>query len=206
MVEYAHQFGVSVEASWAPWAGSRRTSAGEVQLTDPDQAEEFVERTGCDALAVAIGTSHGAYKFKAEPKLALDLDRTRSTSGSEDPAWCMHGSSSRAPGAGRRDQRSTAARSSRASACPWRASSRASRNGVRKINVDTDIRLAMTAAIRKTLAEAPEKFDPRDYLGPGRRGRLHGGGQRMEAFGSAGHAGDYTPITLEDMKAHYKRA
>src|SRR5690606_19124111 len=92
------------------------------------------------------------------------------------------------------------------SGVPVESIKEAIRYGVRKINVDTDIRLAMTGAVRKTLFEAPEKFDPRDYLGPAREAVYRLVAQRMKDFGSAGHARDYTPITLEDMKAHYKRA
>ena len=114
-----------MEAELGTLGGIEEDIVGEVQLTDPDQAEEFVERTGCDALAVAIGTSHGAYKFKAEPMLALDLideiyERVKIP-------LVMHGSSSVPQELVDEDQRATAATSSTASACPSRASSRASK-------------------------------------------------------------------------------
>ena len=200
VVEYAHRFGVSVEAELGTLGGIEEDVAGEVQLTDPVQAEEFVRRTGCDALAVAIGTSHGAYKFKAEPKLALDLiaeiyDRVRIP-------LVMHGSSS-VPRALVDRINAYGGRIEHSFGVPIESIQHGIKNGVRKINVDTDIRLAMTGAVRRVLAEDPTKFDPRDYLSPARDAVYEVVAERMRAFGSAGRAFDYTPITLEAMKEEY---
>jgi len=203
VVEYAHEFGVSVEAELGTLGGIEEDVAGTVQLTDPDQAEEFVARVGCDSLAVAIGTSHGAYKFKGEPKLALDL--VQEISRRVQIPLVLHGASS-VPKELVDAVNAYGGSIEQSSGVPVESIKEAIRYGVRKINVDTDIRLAMTGAVRKTLFEAPEKFDPRDYLGPAREAVYRLVAQRMKDFGSAGHARDYTPITLEDMKAHYKRA
>ncbi len=200
VVDYAHEFGVSVEAELGTLGGIEEDIVGEVQLTDPDQAEEFVARTGCDSLAVAIGTSHGAYKFKAEPKLELDLI-SEIKSRVKIPL-VMHGSSSVPPelvdvinAHGGKIEHSFGV--------PIESIQQGIKNGVSKINVDTDIRLAMTGAVRKALAEDPTKFDPRDYLAPARQAVVDVVKARMEAFGSAGHAGDYEPMTLEDAKREY---
>lgn len=200
VVEYAHQFGVSVEAELGTLGGIEEDVVGEVQLTDPSQAEEFVERTGCDSLAVAIGTSHGAYKFKAEPKLALDL--ISEIYGRVGIPLVMHGSSS-VPKELVDVINANGGSIEHSFGVPIASIQHGIRNGVRKINVDTDIRLAMTAAVRKALSEDPAKFDPRDYLTPARDAVYDVVSARMRAFGSAGHAQDYTPITLEDMKADY---
>lgn len=202
VVDYAHQFGVSVEAELGTLGGIEEDVVGEVQLTDPDQAEEFVERTGCDSLAVAIGTSHGAYKFKAEPKLELDL--ISEIKRRVKIPLVMHGSSSVPPelvdvinANGGKIEHSFGV--------PIESIQQGIRNGVCKINVDTDIRLAMTAAVRKVLAEDPTKFDPRDYLAPARQAVTDVVKARMEAFGSAGRAGEYEPMTLEDAKREYAK-
>ncbi|HEX6972307.1 MAG TPA: class II fructose-1,6-bisphosphate aldolase [Limnochordia bacterium] len=203
VVEYAHDRGVSVEAELGTLGGIEEDVAGEVQLTDPDQAEEFVARVGCDSLAVAIGTSHGAYKFKAEPKLALDLigeiyRRVRIP-------LVMHGSSSVPPELVARINR-YGGRIEHSFGVPIESIQAGIASGVRKINVDTDIRLAMTGAVRQVLAESPERFDPRDYLASARDAVYEVVAARMRAFGSAGHADDYRPITLADMQAHYRAA
>ncbi len=200
VVEYAHQFGVSVEAELGTLGGIEEDVAGEVQLTDPDQAEEFVERVGCDALAVAIGTSHGAYKFKGEPKLALDLI-SEIYSRVKIPL-VMHGSSS-VPKELVETINTYGGSIQDSYGVPIESIQHGIKNGVRKINVDTDLRLAMTGAVRKTLFEDPSKFDPRDYLGPAREAVYQVVAQRMKDFGSAGHGGDYEPMTLEDMKEIY---
>ena len=200
VVEYAHEHGVSVEAELGTLGGIEEDVVGEVVLTDPDQAEEFVERVGCDSLAVAIGTSHGAYKFKSEPKLALDLI-TEIYERVKIPL-VMHGSSS-VPKELVDVVNAYGGSIQESFGVPIESIQHGIKNGVRKINVDTDIRLAMTGAVRKTLFEDPTKFDPRDYLAPAREAVYQLVSQRMKDFGSAGHAGDYTPITLEDMKAHY---
>lgn len=201
VVEYAHERGVSVEAELGTLGGIEEDIANVVQLTDPDQAEEFVARTGCDALAVAIGTSHGAYKFKAKPVLALDLideiyRRVRIP-------LVMHGSSSVPQELVEKINR-YGGNLQGSLGVPIESIQQGIKGGVRKINVDTDLRLAATAAIREVFAESPEKFDPREYLGPAREAMAEVVAARMEAFGSAGHAGDYEPITLEDMKEYYR--
>lgn len=169
VVEYAHARGVVVEAELGRLAGVEdaiNVSKEDASYTDPDQAVEFVERTGIDSLAIAIGTSHGAYKFKGEPKLdfeRLDIITNKlqgfplvlhgaSTVMPEFVALCnQYGGS--IPGA---------------QGVPEHMLRQAAKSGVCKINIDTDLRLAMTAAIRKHFAENPSDFDPRKYLGPAR--------------------------------------
>jgi fructose-bisphosphate aldolase, class II len=179
--------------------------SGEVHLTDPDQAVEFVERTGVDALAVAIGTSHGAYKFTKEPDREVLAMHIIEEINQRLPTThlVMHGSSSvpkelvdlinRYGG----EIRPTWG-------VPVYEIQEGIKHGVRKINVDTDLRLAATGAIRKAFAEDPSEFDPRYYLKPAREAMKGVVRDRMEAFGQAGHAGDYEPITLEEMAERYK--
>ncbi|HBV68164.1 MAG TPA: fructose-1,6-bisphosphate aldolase, class II [Clostridiales bacterium] len=169
VVEYAHSKGVVVEAELGKLAGIEddvNVSAKDATFTDPDQAAEFVARTGVDSLAIAIGTSHGAYKFKGEPR--LDFERLEVIERLL-PGFpiVLHGSSSvprefvdlcnkyggEIPGA---------------AGIPEEMLRRASQMSVCKINIDTDLRLAMTACIRQILTENPSEFDPRKYLGPGR--------------------------------------
>ncbi len=169
VVEYAHSKGVVVEAELGKLAGvedSINVSAKDATYTDPDQAVEFVERTGVDSLAIAIGTSHGAYKFKGDP--SLDFKRLETiTRLLPDFPLVLHGSSSvprefvdlcnkyggQIPGA---------------AGVPEEMLRRAAQLGVCKINIDTDLRLALTASIRQYFTEHPSEFDPRKYLGPGR--------------------------------------
>ncbi|HHW10284.1 MAG TPA: class II fructose-1,6-bisphosphate aldolase [Firmicutes bacterium] len=183
VVEKAHKAGVSVEAELGTLGGIEEDVNGQVQLTDPDQAVDFVARTGCDALAVAIGTSHGAYKFKGQPKLELWLvteifQRTKLP-------LVLHGSSS-VPAELVAEINKYGGRLIHTQGIPVEALQAAIGNGVAKINVDTDIRLAITAAIRRVFAEQPEKFDPRDYLRPAREAVAELVGLRMRQFGSAG--------------------
>lgn len=169
VVDYAHSKGVVVEAELGKLAGVEdkiNVSTKDATYTDPDQALEFVERTGVDSLAIAIGTSHGAYKFKGDP--SLDFERLDTISKLlPDFPLVLHGSSSvpkefvdlcnkyggQIPGA---------------AGVPEEMLRRASQMGVCKINIDTDLRLALTACIRQYFAEHPSEFDPRKYLGPGR--------------------------------------
>ena len=171
MVDCAHARGVTVEGELGTLGGIEDgVGSGEVHLTDPDQAVEFVERTGIDALAVAIGTSHGAYKFAQAPDgevLAMNLIEEIHEP-LPDTHLVMHGSSSVPQRARRRRSTSTAARSSPTWGVPVEEIQLGIRHGVRKINVDTDSRLAITGAIRKVFAEQPEEFDPRYYLKPAR--------------------------------------
>lgn len=169
VVEYAHARGVSVEAELGRLAGIEdavKVTAHDALFTDPDEAVEFVKLTGCDSLAIAIGTSHGAYKFKGEPR--LDFDRLEII-GKKLPGFplVLHGASSvpqelvtlcnkyggHIPGA---------------RGVPEDMLRKAAALAVCKINIDTDLRLALTATIRQNFAEHPEEFDPRKYLGPAR--------------------------------------
>ncbi|MBN2310304.1 MAG: fructose-bisphosphate aldolase class II [Candidatus Hydrogenedentes bacterium] len=218
VVDMAHPLGVTVEGELGVLGGiedghGAGLSADEVDahLTDPAQAEDFVAKTGLDALAVAIGTSHGAYKSgRKDPKTgeilppALAMERIHQIH--ERMPNChmvMHGSSSvpkelvdivneyggNMPGT---------------FGIPVEQIQDGIKHGVRKVNVDTDSRLAMTGAIRKVFAEKPEAFDPRKYLGPARQAMKElVYVPRMIAFGQAGHAGDYEFMTLDEMKAFY---
>jgi fructose-bisphosphate aldolase class II len=169
VVEYAHARGVAVEAELGKLAGVEddvKVAAKDARFTDPDEAVEFVNQTGCDSLAIAIGTSHGAYKFKGEPQ--LDFERLEII-GRKLPGFpiVLHGASSvpqelvalcnkyggHIPGA---------------RGVPEEMLRKAATMAVCKINIDTDLRLALTATIRQQFTEHPEEFDPRKYLGPAR--------------------------------------
>ena len=200
VVDYAHPFGVTVEAELGHLGGIEEDEVDVVKLTDPKQAIEFVKQTGVDALAVAIGTSHGAYKFKAEPKLAIDLVKTISEK--VNIPLVMHGSSS-VPEELKNTINSFGGQMPDAIGVPIPSIKEAIKNGICKINVDTDNRLAMTAAIRKVFAEQPEQFDPRKYLGPARELIKQITAEKMKAFGCAGHAKDYEQISIETMKEIY---
>ncbi len=232
VVEMAHYYGVSVEGEVGCLGGiedgrgiedkegeslleSEDEEEKEEQLyspflTDPNEAEEFVKLTGVDALAVAIGTSHGAYKSNRKHPVTggvlppiIAIGRVKKIhSRIPDVPLVMHGSSSvpqelvdiinKYGG----DLKDTAG-------VPLEKIQEGIKYGVRKINVDTDSRLAMTGAIRKFLAENPSKFDPRDYLRPAREAMKKVYVERMIAFGQAGHASDYKPMSLDDMKKFY---
>ncbi|MDD6087869.1 MAG: class II fructose-1,6-bisphosphate aldolase [Desulfovibrionaceae bacterium] len=163
VVEYAHDHGVWVEAELGQLAGVEEDVVAEHSLyTDPDQVAEFVDRTGCDSLAVAIGTSHGAYKFKGEAK--LDFDRLEKI-GQLLPGYpiVLHGASS-VPQEFVKMCNEYGGNVAGASGVPENLLRKAAGMAVCKINIDTDIRMAMTASIRKYLAEHPEDIDPRGYL------------------------------------------
>ena len=169
IVDYAHPKGVTVEAELGKLAGVEdniSVSEKDAIFTNPEQAREFVERTGCDSLAVAIGTSHGAYKFKSEPK--LDFDRLEEIQ-KRLPNFplVLHGASSvpqdLVESCNRYGGKIVGSRG-----VPEEMISRAAKMNVCKVNIDTDIRLAITGAIRKCFAEDPSNFDPRHYLGPAR--------------------------------------
>lgn len=204
VVDYAHERGVSVEGELGTLGGIEEdTHATHVELTDPDQVAEFVSRTRVDALAVAVGTSHGAYKFKHEPKLALDLiPKVKAKAGST--ALVMHGSSSVPAELVDRINRYGGALQ-KTMGVPMESLKKAIGLGISKINVDTDGRLAVTGAIREYLATHPKEFDPRKYLGYSRDALYECIKGKMLDFGTAGHASDYKPLTLEDMKAFYRR-
>lgn len=169
VVEYAHSKDVVVEAELGKLAGIEddvNVSDKDAAYTDPDQAAEFVEKTGCDSLAIAIGTSHGAYKFKGEAQLRFDILAKIKEKIPNTPI-VLHGASSVIP-----ELVDTCNKYGGnipgAKGVPNEILKEASMSGVSKINVDTDLRLAMTAEIRKALAESPEAFDPRKYLTPAR--------------------------------------
>lgn len=169
VVDYAHAHGVVVEAEIGRLAGVEdevNVADDDALYTNPEQARDFVAATGVDSLAIAIGTSHGAYKFKGDAKLRFDiLEKVKALI--PNTPIVLHGASTviqeyvqmcnqnggNLPGA---------------KGCPDEMLHEASQRGVSKINVDTDLRLAMTGAIRKVFAEKPEEFDPRKYMGPGR--------------------------------------
>ena len=159
VVDYAHEHGVVVEADV-------NVSAEDSSYTDPDQAVEFVQRTGCDSLAIAIGTSHGAYKFKGEPKLRFDiLDKI--TAAMPGYPIVLHGASTVIPEFVDKCNK-FGGDIPGAKGVPEDMLREAGRRGVCKINIDTDLRLAMTSAIRETFVTKPGEFDPRAYLGAGR--------------------------------------
>lgn len=167
VVEYAHDRGISVEAELGRLAGVEDEVSSEHSIyTDPDQAVEFVQRSGCDSLAIAIGTSHGAYKFAGEAK--LDFARLEKITNML-PGFpiVLHGSSS-VPQEFVQMANKYGGEIGSASGVPEELLRKAATFGVCKINIDTDIRLAMTAVIRKYLAENPSHFDPRQYLKPAR--------------------------------------
>jgi fructose-bisphosphate aldolase class II len=206
VVDLAHARGVTVEGELGTLGGIEDgVGSGEVHLTDPDQAVEFVERTGVDALAVAIGTSHGAYKFDREPDsevLAMNLIQEIHEK-LPNTHLVMHGSSS-VPRELVEIINRYGGQLRPSWGVPLKEIQLGIQHGVRKINVDTDSRLAITGAIRQHLAENPEDFDPRDYLKPARAAMQRVMEERMKGFGQAGHAGDYEPLTLEDMRRRYE--
>jgi len=208
VVEMAHAKGVTVEGEIGVLGGIEdghgAGGTGLEHVTDPEQAAEFVEKTGVDALAIAIGTSHGAYKFSRKPDGAvLKMDRLMEIH-KLIPAvhLVMHGSSS-VP----KDLQDVINQYGGSLKPTWGVPVEeiqlGIRNGVRKINVDTDNRLAITGAIRKVFTETPEKFDPRDYLKPAREAMKKVVAERMSQFGQAGHAGDYSPISISEMAKKY---
>ncbi|MEA4973226.1 MAG: ketose-bisphosphate aldolase [Candidatus Metalachnospira sp.] len=174
IADYAHSKGIVVEAELGKLAGVEdevKVAAGQATYTDPDQAIDFVKRTGVDSLAIAIGTSHGAYKFKGDAKLDFDrlelITKKLEEAGFHNYPIVLHGASSV-------EQTSVATcnefggQIKGAKGIPVEMLRKASAMSVCKINMDTDIRLAMTAAIRKSFAEDPSAFDPRGYLGSAR--------------------------------------
>lgn len=169
VVDYAHAHGVVVEAELGKLAGIEddvNVAQSDAMYTDPMQAKEFVERTGCDSLAIAIGTSHGAYKFKGEAKLRFDILAKVKELIPNTPI-VLHGASTVIPELVEMCNK-YGANIPGAKGVPDEMLHEASMKGVSKINVDTDLRLAMTAQIRKVFAEDPEVFDPRKYLTPAR--------------------------------------
>lgn len=170
VVEYAHAHGIVVEGELGKLAGVEddvNVSNDDARYTDPAQVQEFVERTGVDSLAIAIGTSHGAYKFKGEPKLRFDIleDVQRRLPGFP---IVLHGASSVIPEFVETINQYGGAMPG-AKGVPEEMLRQAAKMAVCKINIDSDIRLGMTATIRKYLHDNPSHFDPRQYLAPARQ-------------------------------------
>jgi len=212
VVAAAHKVGVTVEAELGclggiedgHGAGLSGEEAAE-HLTDPEQAEQFVAETGCDALAVAIGTSHGAYKFTKKPTgdvLRMDVIEEIHRR-LPNCHLVMHGSSS-VPKELVDIINQYGGAIKETYGVPVENIQRGIKHGVRKINVDTDNRLAITGAIRKVFTETPGKFDPRDYLKPARIAMAEVVKARMIAFGQAGWADKVPVVTLEEMAARYR--
>jgi fructose-bisphosphate aldolase class II len=215
--ELAHAKGVSVEGELG-CLGSLESGHGEKEdghgaegvlshdqlLTDPDEAERFVAETGVDALAVAIGTSHGAYKFTKKPTgEVLAMDRIEEIHRRlPNCHLVMHGSSS-VPQDLQDVINKFGGKLKQTWGVPVEEIQRGIKHGVRKVNVDTDNRLAITGAIRKVFAESPEKFDPRDYLKPARDAMKKVCIARMTAFGQAGWARKIKPVSCEKFRSYY---
>ncbi len=192
VVEYAHPRDVVVEAELGQLGGIEEDVVGiddvSKHIANPDEAVEFVEKSGCDSLAIACGTSHGAFKFKSEPKLAFDVIQEI---GNRLPGFplVMHGSSSvlkefvdliNKYGGDMPN----------AMGVPEDAVSKASKMAMCKVNIDTDLRLALTAKIRQVFAEKPGEFDPRHYLGPGREAIYEMVKHKLHVLGCAGKAAE----------------
>jgi len=187
VVEFAHQKGVSVEAELGRLAGVEEKTVEEKEavLTDPEAAEEFVKHTGVDALAVAIGTSHGAYKFKGEAK--LDFERLKLISEKVDIPLVLHGASS-VPAWIIEKASKYGAELTGARGIPEEHIQKAISLGITKINIDTDLRLAFTATVREVLTNSPKEFDPRKILGPAKEAMKEVVKGKMRLFGSSGKA------------------
>ncbi|MEN9765612.1 MAG: hypothetical protein RL397_1567 [Pseudomonadota bacterium] len=217
VVKMAHALGISVEGELG-CLGSLETMQGDKEdghgtestmtrdqlLTDPEQAADFVRKTQLDALAIAIGTSHGAYKFSRKPTgdiLAIDrikeIHRRIPTT-----HLVMHGSSS-VPQELLEEIRKYGGEMKETYGVPVEEIQEAIKHGVRKINIDTDIRLAMTAAVRKFMVQNPSHFDPRDFLKPAREAAKQICKARYEQFGCAGQGSRIQPRPLTDMAHHY---
>jgi fructose-bisphosphate aldolase class II len=187
VVDFAHTKGASVEAELGRLAGVEESTVEEKEavLTDPNAAKEFVGKTGVDALAVAIGTSHGAYKFRAEPN--LDFERLRLIQKNVDVPLVLHGASS-VPQWIIEKASKYGAELAGARGIPENHIRQAISLGIAKINIDTDLRLAFTAALREVLANSPKEFDPRKILGPAKEAMKEVVKGKMRLFGSSGKA------------------
>lgn len=217
VVDMAHKLGVTVEGELG-CLGSLETMQGDKEdghgadgkltmeqlLTDPEQAADFVRRTQLDALAIAIGTSHGAYKFTRKPTGdILSIARIKEIHARlPNTHLVMHGSSS-VPQDLLAEIREFGGDMKETYGVPVEEIQEAIKFGVRKINIDTDIRLAMTGAIRRFFAENPSKFDPREYLKPARAAAKAICVQRYTQFGTAGSASKIKPLPLADMAQQY---
>jgi fructose-bisphosphate aldolase class II len=219
VAEMAHAVGVSVEGELGCLGSLETGAAGkedgvgaegrltrEQLLTDPGEAAQFVRATGVDALAVAIGTSHGAYKFSRKPGAdVLAIDRIREIHARiPDTHLVMHGSSS-VPQEWLETIRAHGGAIKETYGVPVEAIREGIRHGVRKVNIDTDIRLAMTGAMRKSMAEKPEELDPRAFLKAATAAARELCKSRFDAFGCAGQAPRIKPLPLDKMAARYLR-
>lgn len=219
VVEVAHAIGVSVEGELG-CLGSLETGQGDKEdghgfegtlthdqlLTDPDEAVEFVEQTGVDALAVAIGTSHGAYKFTRKPTgEILAINRIAEINRRlPNTHLVMHGSSS-VPQDLLDLINQYGGQIPETYGVPLEEIQKGIKSGVRKVNIDTDNRLAITAAVREALASKPEEFDPRHFLKPSIKYMQNVCSERYQAFGAAGHASKIKPVSLDDFAAKYAK-
>ncbi|MFM7523574.1 MAG: class II fructose-bisphosphate aldolase [Betaproteobacteria bacterium] len=219
VVEFSHAIGVTVEAELGVLGsletlmgdkedghGAEGTMTREQLLTDVDQAADFVRQTQCDALAIAIGTSHGAYKFSRKPTgdiLAIDRIKEIHTR-IPNTHLVMHGSSS-VPQELLAEIRQFGGDMKETYGVPVEEIQEGIRHGVRKINIDTDIRLAMTAAMRRFMFENPSKFDPRDFLKPAREAAKQVCKARYLSFGCEGQAGKIKPVPLDKVADRYKK-
>ena len=188
VVEMASSRGISVEGELGRLKGIEEkvsVSDQEAFLTDPQAAEEFVKKTGVDSLAVAIGTSHGAYKFKGESK--LDFERLAEIGRRVDIPLVLHGASGVPKPVLEKAER-FGAKLPGAKGIPDEAIQRAISLGICKINIDTDLRLSFVGAIREVLTTKPEEFDPRKIIGPGREAIKQTVQSKMRLFGSSGKA------------------
>ncbi|HUL64436.1 MAG TPA: class II fructose-bisphosphate aldolase [Burkholderiaceae bacterium] len=218
VVDFAHSVGVSVEGELGCLGsletmkgdkedghGAEGTMTRELLLTDPDQAADFVKRTQLDALAIAIGTSHGAYKFTRKPTGdILAIERIKEIHRRiPNTHLVMHGSSS-VPQDLLEEIRKFGGAMKETYGVPVEEIQEAIKHGVRKVNIDTDIRLAMTAAIRKFFAENPGKFDPREYLKPAKEAAKKICKQRYQQFGCEGQASKISVVPLPKMAHKYQ--
>jgi fructose-bisphosphate aldolase class II len=219
VVAMAHAVGVSVEGELGCLGSLETGEAGEEDgsgaegslshdqlLTDPEQAADFVRATKVDALAIAIGTSHGAYKFSRKPTGdILAIDRIKEIHARiPDTHLVMHGSSS-VPQEWLDVIRAHGGQIKETYGVPVEEIQNGIRHGVRKINIDTDLRLAMTGAMRRLMAEKPDEFDPRKFFAVATKAVKELCRERFVAFGSAGHAVGIRPVPLDQMIALYDK-
>ena len=220
VVNMAHPVGVSVEgelgclgsletmeAGKEDGSGAEGTLTMDMLLTDPEQAADFVAKTGVDALAIAIGTSHGAYKFSRKPTGdILAIDRIRAINAKiPNTHLVMHGSSS-VPQEWLQIIREHGGDMKETYGVPVEEIQEGIKHGVRKINIDTDIRLAMTGAIRRAFDIDKGEFDPRKYLKPAKEAAKSICEGRFEAFGTAGNAEKIKPMALDDIAIGYEQS
>jgi len=218
-VDFAHAIGVTVEAELGVLGsletmkgdkedghGAEGTMTREQLLTDPDQAADFVQKTQCDALAIAIGTSHGAYKFTRKPTGdILAIQRIKEIHARiPNTHLVMHGSSS-VPQEWLEVIRKHGGQMKETYGVPVEEIVTGIKHGVRKVNIDTDIRLAMTGAMRRHMAEKPSEFDPRKFLVDAQKAAKGICKARYESFGCAGQASKIRPLPLEAMAERYRK-